>query len=70
MFIEVRQHDGNSMLFAWIDLFRKIAGSDRWEARCPERMLPVDRLLRSLPFVLYDNDHVVVGLPEYMHGHC
>ena len=70
MFIEIRMHDGSSMFFAWIDLFLKIAGSDRWAVRCPETMLPVDRLLRSLPFVRYDDDHVVVGLPEYMHGHC
>ena len=27
-------------------------------------------LLRKPSFVGYDNDHVLVGLPEYMHEHC
>ena len=27
-------------------------------------------LVSSLPFVGHDNDHVLVGLPEYMHEHC
>ena len=70
MFIEISGVGGRSMFFAWIDLYRKVAGTNLWAVRCPETMLPVDRLLRSLPSVRYDNDHVMVGLPEYMHGHC
>ena len=27
-------------------------------------------LLRKPSFVGHDNDHVLVGLPEYMHEHC
>ena len=64
LFIEIRGPVGSSM-FAWIDVFRKVAGTDLWAVRCTEALLPVDGLLRSLPFIRYDDDYVVVGLPEY-----
>ena len=69
MFIEIRRH-GCSSMFAWTDVFLKGAGTDLWAVRCTEALLPVDGLLRSLPFMRFDDNHVVAGLPEYMHAHC
>ena len=70
MFLEIRRHGSSSMFFAWIEMYRKVPDTDLWAARCRDpwavRLL-VSRLLRSLPFVRHDNDHVLVGLPEYMH---
>jgi len=70
MFLEIRRHGSSSMFFAWIELYRKIPDTDLWAVRCPETMLPVSRLLRSLPFVQHDHWYVLIGIPEYMHGHC
>ena len=69
MFLEIR-HGNISTLFAWIELYRKVPGRSLWEIDCPQTLLPVSRLLRSLPFVQHDHSHVLIGLPEYMHGHC
>ena len=60
-----------SQLFvAWIGLYRKVPGSPRWEIDCPQTLVKVSGLLRSLPFVNHDDGHVLIGIPEYMHGHC
>ena len=75
MLLEIRRRGSSSMFFAWIEMYRKVPDTDLWAVRCRDpwavRLL-VSRLLRSSskPFVRHDSDHVLVGLPEYMHGHC
>ena len=69
MFLEIK-HSSSSTFFAWIELYRKVPDEDLWAIDCPQTLLPVSRLLRSLPFVQHDHWHVLIGLPEYMHGHC
>ena len=69
MFLEIR-HGRISTFLAWIDLYRKVPGSPRWEKYCPQTLVKVSGLLRSLPFVNHDGGHVLIGIPEYMHGHC
>ena len=69
MFLELK-HSSSQTFFAWIELYRKVPGRSLWEIDCPQTLLPVSRLIRSLPFVQHDHSHVLIGLPEYMHGHC
>ena len=70
MFIEVVLESGDSDFFVWLDAFPSFIGEcgvRLWKHRQGvHRIVPARELLRAVPHVQKDDDHIIIGFPAYV----